>query len=146
MTAATVAQLRLLLNDPSDSDPLLTDAQYTTLIALESNVYRAAALGARTIAALFAQKVKWSAGQLSLDNQQKFNHYMTLSDSYDSRAKQGGGVDGGILTPLLEGVSEDRMETIREDDDIVQPSFRMELMDNPPLGSTDESDDYLYNE
>lgn len=143
--SATVAQLRLLLNDPDDGDTLLTDAQYTVIIGIEENIYRAAALGAKTIAALFAEKVKWTAGPISLDNQQKFDHYLALAELFDSRAKAGGGWEGGVLTPYLEGVSEDRMETFREDTDRVQPAFRIKMHDNPPLNNTDD-EQYVYDD
>lgn len=131
--AATEAQLRILLDDPSGGDELLSTAQYTVLLAIETTVYRAAALAARSIAAQFSEKVKTAAGSVQIELQQKYEHYMRLADAYDFRGREGGGGDGAASggAPELTGISQDAMETQREDNDRVQPAFQVGQMDNP---------------
>lgn len=102
--AATESQLKILCDDSDNA--LLSTADYTAIIAIEPNVYRAAALACRAISAQFAEKVKISAsGSVSIENQQKFEHYQSLADKYDFRANQGGGGLGTGYKPRLTGVS-----------------------------------------
>lgn len=131
--AATEAQLRVMLDDPAGASELLSTAEYTVLLAIETTVYRAAALAARSIAAQFAEKVELAAGSVRIALQQKYNHYMTLADRYDFRGREGGGGDGAASGggPKLTGISQDEMETERDDTDRVQPAFQMGQMDNP---------------
>lgn len=120
--AATEAQLKILCDDSDNA--LLDTAAYTAIIAIESNVYRAAALACRAISAQFAEKVKISApGPVSIENQQKFEHYQALADKYDFRANQGGGGSGNGYKPRLTGISKDEMKTQREDTDRIGSAF-----------------------
>jgi len=99
--AATVQQLRILCGDPSSSAILMT-SQYSAIIEIESNVYRAAALACRSIAATFAPKVEMGAGPAKMKLQQKYEHYMDLAKKYDSRAESGGGSSSGLM-PIRTG-------------------------------------------
>jgi hypothetical protein len=132
--AATEAQLRSLLQDPSGAGEKLSTADYSTIIALESNVYRAAAAGARMIAAKYAAKTDVKAGPVSVANSDKYEHYIDLAKSFDQRAREGGGVTGDVtpLGPELTGVSTSEMEAVEDDGDRYGSAFRRGMTDNPP--------------
>lgn len=140
---ATIEQVRTLVNDPAGVDQIFDDPHYQTIIDIEDNVYRAAASAARTLAAFYAAKVKVKAGPVSVENQQKFEHYDALADAYDQRAREGGGEGGGGVgagagAPQLTGTSIDEMDTLNEDDDRYAGVFRRGMNDNPPSHQDDE--------
>lgn len=139
---ATVDQLRILVDDPAGASQVFEDTHYSTILLIEDNVYRAAATAARTLAAHYAAKTKVKAGPVSVENQQKFEHYSELAKGYDQRAREGGGEGGGGVgagagAPQLTGVSIDTMETLNEDDDRFSGIFRRDMDSNPP-SSADE--------
>ncbi len=117
--AATIAQLRVLVNDPAGACQTFNDTHYETIIDIETNVYRAAATAAKTLAAYFSQKVKVTAGPVSIENQQKFDHYNALANTYDQRAREGGGsgADEAAMTPALAGTSISTINDLNSDDD-----------------------------
>lgn len=135
---ATVAQLRVLVDDPSGASQVFDDTHYDTILDIESNVYRAAATAARTLAAHYAAKTKVKAGPVSVEAQQKFEHYSELAKGYDQRAREGGGEGGGVSAPQLTGVSIDTMDTNNDDDDRYSGVFRRGMNDNPPTNADDE--------
>jgi hypothetical protein len=134
---ATIEQLRVLVQDPEGTDAVLSDDSYDEIIAIESNVYRAAATAARLLAATYAAKVKVTAGPVSVENQQKFKHYSELAKAYDQRAREGGGEAGGGVgvgagAPQLTGISHEEIDTLNEDADRYASVFRRGVTDNPP--------------
>lgn len=132
--AATIEQVRTLVNDPAGAGQIFDDPHYQTIVDIEENVYRAAATAARTLAALFAQRVSVTAGPVSIENQQKFEHYDTLAGGYDQRAREGGGGPGGGGAggaPCLTGTSIDEIERQREDEDRYGSVFYRGFTDNP---------------
>lgn len=142
--AATETQLRLLVSDPLGVGEILSTGDYASIIAIEDNLYRAAALAARTISATFAEKIKTDIKGVSIENQEKFDHYESLANSYDKRAAEGG--DGGTGTtgiqvggPSLTGISNDEMKSEREDTDRYQGAFVRDQMNNPPGSITNNT-------
>jgi hypothetical protein len=127
--AVTITQLRTLLQDTDSVTPKLTDDELNVLIALDTNAYRAAAVGARMIAAQLAAKTKVKAGPVSLESQQQFDHYIALAEAYDLQAREGGGeTEGGIPgsvvgAPGLTGVSQSEIDSMREADDRFKSAF-----------------------
>ena len=137
----TIAQLRILVQDPAGATQVLDDTDYDAIILLENNVYRAAAIAARTIAASYAKKTAVKAGPVAVEAQQKFEHYQDLADSYDQRAREGGGSDGtGTLSEnagaILTGISISEIEAVDEDVDRYDGVFKRGMDDNP-TGSED---------
>ena len=130
--AVTVSLLRSLVGDDGTTE-IKNDAHYTSIIALEANVYKAAAIAARTLAAHFAQKVATTIGAVKAEHQQKAANYFSLATEYDKSAIMGGGAaDPDTLgTPVVTGVSEAEMDAQREDTDRVQSSFYRGMHDNP---------------
>ena len=139
---ATLAQLRILVDDPSGASQVFDDTHYDTILLIEDNVYRAAATAARTLAAHYAAKTKVKAGPVTVENQQKFEHYDALAKGYDQRAREGGGEGGGGIgagagAPQLTGVSIDTMDSNNEDEDRYAGVFRRGMNDNPPSADDD---------
>lgn len=137
---ATVAQLRVLVDDPAGASQIYDDTHYDTILAIEDNVYRAAATAARTLAAHYATKTKVKAGPVAVETQQKFEHYSELAKGYDQRAREGGGEGGGGVgigagAPQLTGTSIDTMESNNDDTDRFAGVFRRGMTDNPPSAS-----------
>lgn len=128
----TITQLRTLVDDPEPT-PIFNDPHYQVIIDIESNVYRAAATAAKTLAAHFAGKVAVTAGPVKIANQQKFEHYNTLANSYDQRAREGGGsgADEAAMAPGLTGVSYSEIDANNEDLDRYAGTFSRGMDDNP---------------
>lgn len=138
--AITVDQLRILLQDIG-TPPILEDADYAEIIAIEpNNIYDAAAIAAHSISASFAEKVKFTAGPVSLENEQKFEHYKSLADSYRQLAREGkGGVNGGggialAGTPVATGISINEMEAVEANTDRFPSKFTIGMDDNEDTG------------
>jgi len=132
--AVTEAQLRSLLQDPTGAGEKLSAADYATIIALEDNVYRAAATAARAIAAKYAANTDVKAGPVSVANSDKYEHYIDLAKSFDLRAREGGGAATGAtpLGPELTGTSVSEMKAVEDDTDRYGSAFRRGMTDNPP--------------
>lgn len=137
---ATLEQIRTLVADPTtpDATAIFEDEHYEVILAIEPNVYRAAATAAKTLAAYYAGKVNVTAGPVKVENTQKFEHYEALAKTYDQRAREGGGEDGSTLgagagLPAMAGVSRGEMSAAREDTDRPLPAFtkNMDTYDNP---------------
>ena len=141
--AATEAVLRLMVQDPAGASQYLATADYTAIIALESNEYRAAALAARTIAAQLATKVSIEVGTIRISLQQKYYHYMKLADEYDFRAGEGGGSDSEIAAPSAGGISLSDMESTDGNTDRPPNKFKVGQFDNPPTTYNSDSDSEL---
>ena len=140
--AATEAQLRILLQDAAGANEILTTEDYTALISVESNVYRAAALAARTISAKFADRVQTTVGPLRMDLQQVFQNYLDLADKFDDRANEGGG-DGDEIPSNIVGGGDSTGTSIstnrsnRRDPDRYNGAFPRGFQDNPPSERVD---------
>lgn len=124
--ATDTAKIRFLLRDPDGASPDLTDADIQTALEIESNLYKAAALCARNLAAKYAPKADLGAGGASVKNSQKHKHYMGLATAYEVQAA--GQLDG---CPQLAGVSLEEMEAAFKDDDRPTPAFRRGQFDYP---------------
>ena len=131
--AATIEQVRTLVNDPAGAGQIFDDPHYQTIVDIETNVFRASATAARTLAAFFAQKVAVTAGPVRIANEQKFEHYESLARGYDQRAREGGGsgTDAAAGAPGLTGISNSEIESVRNDEDRYSSVFYRGVHDNP---------------
>lgn len=126
MVAATEANLRLLCDDNplGSGTDILTAAQYTALLVIEADVYRAASLACRTIAATFSTKMDVRVGgAIDIKLSQKFDHYMALANEYEKRANSKTGANA-IVSPIVGGVSIADMNTVEEDTDRADSAFK----------------------
>ena len=112
----TVAQIRALLGV---DEATLSDDSIEVVIDLETNVYRAAAVCAKILAAQYADKINIKAGPVSVEEEAKFAHWKSIAAGFDSRASSGGCNIDCVAT----GISESEIDSQREDTDRVQETF-----------------------
>jgi hypothetical protein len=141
-TAATRRDsVRFLVGDTDTNDQQSTDEEISFCLSQASNdVYLAAAIVARGIAATYARSVDSSIESVRIAASQRQAHYMDLAKSLDAQATKYGSTGLGDI--FIGGISEDAMETVREDDDRVRPQFRLRQFRNPPTDS--DYDDRRY--
>lgn len=131
MTAASLDLLKTLLGDTDESNRIMSDPEYEAAIVIETELYRAAALCCKMMAARYAQIVNINVGgSIEYGARDKFNHYMDLAKQYLTEAQTG--VSAAALPKVL-GISKTAMEAQREETDRVQPAFRRDQHTNPPL-------------
>jgi hypothetical protein len=118
--------LKFLVGDQSTSSAfeLLSTAECNYLLATWGSPSAAAPYAAEAIAADYADKVGKSVGDLRIDAQQQFEHYMTLSASL----RRGASV---TATPFAGGISVGQKQSVELDTDRVVPAFRVGVHDNP---------------
>lgn len=130
----TVEQLRVLLSDPSvlDGPTIFPDEHYEILCSVEPNVYSAAANGARTLAAYFAQKVSVTAGPVKIESSDKCEHYLKIAKQFDtlSRSVVGEDTDGFLIKAagpvsggIVSGVSISEIQSVESDEDRFGSAF-----------------------
>jgi len=139
--AATEGQIRILIQDAKGPKQYLPTEHYTAILQLEpDNVYRAAAIACRAIASKFAIQVNTTADKVSISRQQKFEHFMKLADKFDAMADKGSSTIASVGGPALTGVSNDEIDSQRQDTDRPQSKFRKGMDDNPPDGGDENFD------
>lgn len=130
--AATVSLVRTLVGDDQATE-IKADSAYESIIAIETNEYKAAAMACRMLAGHFSQKVSTTIGQVKMSNQQKAQAYRELATEYDKAALTGSGqADPNSLgTPVVTGTSLDAMDAQRDDTDRYNSAFVRGMHDNP---------------
>jgi hypothetical protein len=131
MATATIAQLRILLNDV-DAPQIFDDAHYQALIDIDTDVYRAAALAANTFAAYYATRVNMTAGPAKIENTQKFEHYKALANQYNEAARENNSnslIGGGA--PVITGTSYSKIDAANSDLDRYSSVFKRGMDNNP---------------
>lgn len=131
--ATDLEKIRAIIKD-FRTPPIVTDIEVATILEVEDNIFRAAAMVARSYAAYFAQKSNADIGPISLDSSSKSEAYLDLAKQLDTRAQQGAGgaevgVSGGGI--VLTGISNSEIESVKEDSDRYDSSFYRGLNDNP---------------
>ena len=130
MATITQAQVEAMVQDKDD---LLEDSDYDVILLIESNLYRASALAATMLAAKYAGKTKLKAGPVTIDAQQKFEHYTQLSKNFSLRAEGGGGLGGGdFAAAVATGISISDMNTVDSDTDRFPSTVKKGQFKNPP--------------
>lgn len=101
----TVDDIRALCQDSDPVNPIIGDDAYTIIVQYETNIWRAAAMGCRAIAAKLSKKTEIKAGPVTLKGAQAAENYLNLAKSFDIRAASGagdilsGGSAGGPVVP-----------------------------------------------
>ena len=125
---------RLRVGDTDCRDAKLTDAEIRYFLADQPSALRAAADGARSIAAKMASKVDFKHGAVSKSLSQLVEHYNALAGRLDNEADVAG------VTPEVLGRTIAQKEEADADTAAVQPDFRKGVHDNPRSGSIPEND------
>ncbi len=125
---------RLRVGDTDCRDAKLTDAEIRYFLADQPSSLRAAADGARAIAAKMASKVDFRHGAIAKTASQLVKHFNDLADRLDHE-----GNVAGSAPEVLSGTLAEK-ETADADTGAVQPDFRKGLHDNPRSGSASLTD------
>jgi hypothetical protein len=128
--------VRLLIGDTDTNDQQVTDEEITFALAQTGDdIYLAAAVMARTLAGKYARQVDSKFDALSISNGQRAQQYLRLATQMEKESKKRGNT--GLGTPLVGGISQDDVDSVRDDEDRVDPRFRMGQFQNPP-GTNDK--------
>lgn len=122
-------QVRLLIQDTSSTGMLMSDEEVTFFIDQGSNIYESANLACISLKAKFADGVSKTVGKLSIELQQKTEHYGQLADTYLTKSKTKGGAQ-----VFAGGLTISGKEAVRSNTDRVDPSFQRDFMDFPGTG------------
>lgn len=122
--------VRFLVGDTgADGDERLTDEEITfALDQVADDVYRAAAICARALAARYARRVDTRFETVESKYSQLRDSYEQLARSLDAQAKK----RGGLGEPLAGGMSKAEKEMVNADADRVKPYFYDDMFANPP--------------
>lgn len=133
-SSVTADELKLLIGDlsTSSSGELLKSAECTYFLTAYGSARAAAPHAARAVAAMFADQVGRTVGDLRVDAQQKFEHYNTLAASLERQAALTG-------VPYAGGISISDKQSVETDTDRVVPAFRVGAHDHPELPSVRSS-------
>jgi hypothetical protein len=122
------------VGDTDVDAPLILDEEIAYALGQEANARAAAARVARAIAAKFARKADKSVGDLKISFDQQYKHYIALAEELTRDAA----IYGAI--PYAGGISESDKQSVEDDTDRVNPSFKRRLHDNPGVASEDSDD------
>jgi hypothetical protein len=121
--------VRFLLRDTVEASCVFNDAEIEWLLAQQPNVYRAAALGARTKANEAVDNVSSkTVGSLTLTYSDRAGKWLELAESLEKQADKGLGSAIGVYSG---GISKADKEAQASDDDWDDPWFYREMWDNP---------------
>jgi hypothetical protein len=120
-----IAQVRFLVGDTENA---LSNRDILFALDQNSNVYAAAAICARALAARYARDVDYRFETIESKNGQRSKAFEMLARQLDQRAKRA----GGLGEPVAGGISRADVETVHADTDRVKPFFRENLFNNPP--------------
>jgi len=125
--ASDVDKVRLLIGDTNPADRLLTDSEILFFLELRGgDVFKAAADAAKAVAARFSRLADTTNLSLSIAASQRAEAYWKLASELDTRADLLGGSE-----MFVGGLSVSGKESLDEDTDAVQPSFRIGQDDEP---------------
>lgn len=129
-------QVRFLLGDTIEAEPLLQDEEINFLIA-EHGVQEGAAQGAERLAAKFARLADQKTGDVSTDFDQLQEHYKNLADQIRETGAGGG---TGAENTFAGGISKADNASRKSDSDRVPTIFDKGMHDNPlgPIGNFDD--------
>ena len=119
--------VRFLVGDTT-SPYQLSDIEVTFALDQNANIYSAAAICARALAARYARRVDTRFETVESKYSQLRDSYEQLARSLDAQAKR----RGGLGEPLAGGMSKAEKETVNADTDRVKPYFYDGIFANPP--------------
>lgn len=123
-------QIRLEIGDTDTNAELLQDEEILQAISVELNFWGAAARCCEIISRNFLRKadVRVGRGGTMLTYSTAAQQYADMAMALRKRAS-------AMHAPWTGGASIAEKESDRQDDDLVQPLFAKQMMDNPLVGS-----------
>ena len=122
-----VDAVRFLLGD-TITPQQITDLEIQFALDQNPNIYAAAALCARALAARYARQVDTRFETIDSKYSQLRSSFEMLARSLEQQAKRG----GGLGAPVAGGIRQSEVENARLDGDRVKPFFYDNLFTNPP--------------
>lgn len=120
--------VRFLVGDTELVDQLVTDEEIAWALLQFNNVFLAAALVCRSIAARFARDVDCRVGDLSTSSSQKHDAYTRRAEALEEQSKTYASLRAGMF---VGGLSISDKTSFKSDTDLVQPTFYMGMDDFP---------------
>lgn len=118
---------------------LVQDEEIDWALTQQTNLYLAAALIARAIAAKFSGKASVKqVGDLRIEHTDTAKRYFTLADSLTAQA----GTVGGLAAPYFGGRTYSDKEIDETDTDRVVPAFRVDQFDTDRPTDIDPARDF----
>jgi len=140
-TSADINNVRFLIGDTDSTDYAITNDNIAfSLTQAGGDVYVAAAICARALAAKYASLVDTQFESVSSDYSQLSENYYKLAVRLEAQAKKFGSKGLGI--PVAGGLTYSDIEANDLNDDRVQPKFKQDQFANPPRDY--EGDKYGY--
>jgi len=109
--------VRWRVGDTDSTDPLQTDTEVDAAVSVYGSKFKAAAAGAKAIAAKYARKADMTMDQLSIKHSQKSEQYLALAAEIEASI----GLDAGRVGSIA--ISRTDRETERDDTDRPEPAF-----------------------
>jgi hypothetical protein len=128
--------VRFLIGDTNGADPQCQDGEINfTLAQYGQNVYKAASLCCKTIAARYARLADTTIETLRVSHSQKQAHYLELASTLWDTAM-------GVVVPVpfIAGISKADIYANRINPDRVLSAFRDDLFDNYRAGAVPNSE------
>ena len=120
---------RFLVGDTDTNDQQITDEEITfSLAQAGDNVYRSAAICAKSLASKYARLVDTSVESVKSSYSQRAKQYDALAITLEGKANQ----FGGIGMPSAGGISISDMDSANDETDRVRPAFERDQFGNPP--------------
>lgn len=129
--------VRYLVGDTNVSSAKVTDEEIAFTLVEQPNVYRAAALVARSLAAKYSSAVNMSLDGASISAGSRAQNYLTLAENLERQARKSATF---AILPYAGGLSFAEQETNELDTDLKQPAFTREMMHFNPSDPGDEED------
>lgn len=129
-TSEKISQVRFLIGDTDSSDYAVANENILFALAQNPNIYAAAAMCARAMAAKYASEVDTKFESVSVNYSQKAKAYYDLAKRLERQAK----TSGGLGIPLAGGISITERDSVNADSDRIPPSFYTDQFRNPDGG------------
>lgn len=134
--------VRMLIRDTNEDDQRVQDEEIVfALSQVADDIYGAAAMMCRSLAADYAAKPDTEIDGISVSYRQISSNYSDLARRYEKMSSKFGG--GNIGLPKAGGTKVSDMDSATEDTDRVKPAFRSGQFRNPRR--YDNNNDWSWN-
>ena len=124
-TNSTTDQIRFLIGDTKESDPLLSDGEIKWALAQRSSIYGAAAFCCRSLATRFAREVDNVVNEMHLLYSQRMKAFRAMALDYEGQSSMRGGA-----LPFAGGISISEKVQNANNPDLVEPAFQIGMDTN----------------
>ena len=140
-SASSLDEVRFLVGDTDSTEQLVQNEEIAYAINAEITIGLAAVRVLRALAGKYARKADKAVGDLRISYSQLQKSFMDLADKLEENELSP--VVGTVLkpSPYAGGISVSDKESVEDNTDRTEPSFKRGMNDNPP-DWPEEDDDY----